>query len=118
MRVLVVEDNVRLAENIASFLRELPQYSVDWAEDGETALRLAQDRPYDVVVLDLRLPRMSGIEVLAGLRVAKNRVPVLILSADYDKTSVVRAFEAGADDYLCKPFDLNELLAGINALGR
>ena len=118
VRVLIVEDEVRLAENIATALREGPQHSVDWADDGETALSLAQDRPYDVVVLDLRLPRMSGIDVLVGLRVAKNRVPVLIISANYDKTSVVRALEAGADDFLGKPFDLHELFGRIEALGR
>lgn len=116
MRVLIVEDEVRLAENIANALREGPQYSVDLAEDGETALSLAQDRPYDVVVLDLRLPRMCGIDVLTRLRVAKNHVPVLILTANHDKASVIRSFEAGADDYIDKPFDLAELLHRIKAL--
>jgi two-component system response regulator PhoP len=116
MRVLLVEDEVRLAQNIASALRENPQCSVDLAEDGETALSLAQRQFYDVVVLDLMLPRMCGIDVLRRLRVAKSQVPVLILTANHDKASVIRSFEAGADDYIDKPFDLPELLARIKAL--
>ena len=74
MRVLIVEDEARLAGNIASALREGPQYSVDWTEDGETARSLAQHRPYDVMVLYLMLPRMCGIEVLTTLRLAKSDI--------------------------------------------
>lgn len=116
MRVLLVEDEVRLAENIASALRESPQCSVDLAEDGETGLSLVQRHSYDVLVLDLRLPRMCGIDVLTKLRAARSRVPVLILTANHDQASVIRAFEAGADDYISKPFDLAELLARIKGL--
>jgi len=116
MRVLLVEDEVRLAENIASALRENLQCSVDLAEDGENALSFVQLRSYDVVVLDLMLPRMCGIDVLTRLRVAKCRVPVLILTANHDKAAVIRSFQAGADDYIEKPFDLAELLARIKAL--
>jgi two-component system response regulator PhoP len=116
MRVLLVEDEVRLAENIGSALRENLQCSVDLAEDGETALSCAQRQTYDVVVLDLMLPGMCGIDFLTRLREAKSRVPVLILTANHDKASVIRSFEAGADDYMGKPFDLAELLTRINAL--
>jgi len=118
MRVLIVEDEVRLAANIAIALREGLQYSVDWAEDGETALSLAEHRPYDLMVLDLMLPRMCGIEVLTRLRSAKSHIPVLILTANHDSATIARSLEAGANDYLGKPFDLHELLSRIKALGR
>jgi two-component system response regulator PhoP len=118
MRVLIVEDEKRVAENLATALREGPGYAVDLAEDGEIGLQLAQNGVYDLVVLDLMLPAMSGMEVLARLRRSGEPVPVLVLTAQVGKASVIELLNAGADDYLGKPFDLGELLARIKALIR
>ena len=118
MRVLIVEDEPRLAENIARSLRESAGYAVDIAPDGEEALFLAEANVYDAVLLDLMLPKRSGLEVLTRLRKAGQRTPVLVLTARDDKESVVALLNAGADDYLTKPFDLGELLARVKALIR
>lgn len=118
MRVLVVEDEVRLAENVAASLRELAGYAVDIAHDGEDGLFLAQSNPYDLVLLDLMLPRLSGGDVLKMLRTAGQETPVLVLTARDEKGSIVAVLNAGADDYLSKPFDLGELIARCKALIR
>lgn len=118
MRVLVVEDEKRLAENIARSLRESAGYAVDIAADGEDGLFMAESNPYDAVLLDLMLPRMHGLELLKRLRVAKQSTPVLVLTARDEKESIVALLNAGADDYLTKPFDLGELLARTKALIR
>lgn len=118
MRVLVVEDELRMAENIARSLREGASYAVDIATDGEEGLYMAQSEPYDAVLLDLMLPRLDGLEVLKQLRHSKQHTPVLVLTAREEKESVVALLNAGADDYLTKPFDLGELLARTKALIR
>ena len=118
MRVLVVEDELRMAENIARSLREGASYAVDIATDGEEGLYMAQSEPYDAVLLDLMLPRLDGLEVLKQLRHSKRHTPVLVLTAREEKESVVALLNAGADDYLTKPFDLGELLARTKALIR
>src|SRR5215831_18452258 len=118
MRVLIVEDERRLAENIARSLRESASYAVDVALDGEEGLYMAQSNPYDLVVLDLMLPKLDGLAVLKRLRSGGAETPVLILTARDDKESVVRLLNAGADDYVAKPFDLGELLARTKALIR
>jgi two-component system response regulator PhoP len=118
MRVLIVEDELRLAENVATALREGPGFAVDCAEDGETGLMLAQNRCYDLIVLDLMLPRMDGPTVLRRIRAAKDETPVLILTARDEVHSTISLLNAGADDYLSKPFDLGELLARVKALVR
>ncbi len=119
MRVLIIEDEMRLAENIADALREGPGYAVDLAEDGETGeLLLHQQDVYDAVILDLMLPKKSGVDVLHSLRQKGNRTPVLVLTARTEKAWTVRLLDAGADDYLAKPFDLGELLARVKALVR
>jgi DNA-binding response OmpR family regulator len=118
MRVLIVEDERRLAENIARSLRESASYAVDVALDGEDGLYMAQSNPYDLVVLDLMLPKIDGLTLLKRLRAEGAEMPVLILTARDDKESVVTLLNAGADDYLAKPFDLGELLARAKALIR
>ena len=118
MRVLIVEDETRLAQNIAAAIREAAGYAVDLAADGETGLDLASNGVYDLMVLDLMLPRMNGLDVLRRLRSSRNITPVLILTAQTGKESVVELLNAGADDYLAKPFDLGELLARVKALIR
>src|ERR1700676_2269848 len=118
MRVLIVEDEPRLAENVARSLRESAGYAVDVAPDGEEGLFLADANVYDALLLDLMLPKLSGLEVLTPLRNAGQATPVLVLTARDDKESVVALLNAGADDYLTKPFDLGELLARTKALIR
>jgi len=118
MRVLIVEDERRLAENIARSLRESASYAVDVALDGEDGLYMAQSNPYDLVVLDLMLPKMDGLSVLKKIRAGGADTPVLILTARDDKESIVTLLNAGADDYVAKPFDLGELLARAKALIR
>ena len=118
MRVLIVEDEPRLAENIARSLRESAGYAVDVAPDGQEGWFLAEANVYDAMLLDLMLPKLSGLEVLTRLRKAGQRTPVLVLTARDDKESIVKLLNAGADDYLTKPFDLGELLARVKALIR
>lgn len=118
MRVLLVEDELRLAENIARALRDGPGYAVDHAEDGETANALAIDSCYDLILLDLNLPKMEGATVLRLLRQRKDQTAVLVLTARGERESVVALLNAGADDYLTKPFDLGELIARAKALIR
>jgi len=117
MRVLVIEDEQRLAENIVAALRETG-LAVDHAPDGEAGSLLAEQGVYDAIVLDLMLPGKSGQRVLQDLRRNKIHTPVLILTAQEGKASVVSLLNTGADDYLSKPFDLGELLARIKALIR
>jgi two-component system, OmpR family, response regulator len=117
MRILLVEDERRLAENILAALRET-RLAVDHAADGEAGSHLAEQGVYDAIVLDLMLPAKSGQRVLQDLRRKRLHTPVLILTAQEGKESVVNLLNAGADDYLGKPFDLGELLARIKALIR
>jgi DNA-binding response OmpR family regulator len=118
MRILVVEDEPRLAENIARSLREVAGYAVDIAPDGQEGQFMAESNEYDAVLLDLMLPQMDGMELLGRIRNAGVRTPVLVVTARDDKESVVALLNAGADDYLTKPFDLGELLARTKALIR
>jgi DNA-binding response OmpR family regulator len=117
MRVLLIEDEPRLAENIVAALREIGM-AVDHAEDGVVGSHLAEQDVYDAIILDLMLPRKTGQQVLHDLRREKRHAPVLILTAQEGKETIVELLNAGADDYLSKPFDLGELLARIKALIR
>ena len=117
MRVLLIEDEQRLAENIIAALRETG-LAVDHAADGKTGSYLGEQDVYDAIVLDLMLPGKGGQSILADLRRKKLHTPVLILTAQEGKESIVELLNAGADDYLSKPFDLGELLARIKALIR
>jgi two-component system response regulator PhoP len=118
MRALIVEDEARLARNIAQALRENAGYAVDIAPDGQEGLFLAESNAYDVVLLDLMLPKVDGLGLLTEIRRVGQHTPVLILTARDEKESVVALLNAGADDYLTKPFDLGELLARTKALVR
>jgi len=118
VRVLIIEDEKRLAGNIARSLREGAGYAVDCAHDGEEGLYMAESNPYDLVVLDLMLPGIEGLSVLERMRTARNPSPVLILTARDDRESVIALLNAGADDYVTKPFDLGELIARAKALIR
>jgi DNA-binding response OmpR family regulator len=118
MRVLLIEDEARLAGNVAAALREGPGFAVDYAEDGETGVSLAGNRCYDLIILDLMLPRLNGMGVLQRVRAQKDQTPVLVLTARGEVHSKINLLNAGADDYLSKPFDLGELLARVKALIR
>jgi two-component system OmpR family response regulator len=118
MRILVIEDEVLLARSVARALREEGSYIVDLAHDGEDGLHLALTEPYDLILLDLLLPKVDGLTVLRKFRARGTRTPVLILSARDMKTDVVTGLDLGADDYLTKPFDIHELLARCRALVR
>ena len=116
--VLLIEDNRGIAEMVGEFL-ERRKYSLDYAGDGVTGLRLASQNSYDVVVLDLMLPGMDGLEVCRRLRAeTKKATPVLMLTARDTLEDKVAGLDAGADDYLVKPFEIRELEARIRALIR
>ncbi|HVH88485.1 MAG TPA: response regulator transcription factor [Terriglobales bacterium] len=118
MRVLVVEDERRLAQNVARSLREVAGFAVDLAYDGEDGLFMAEGNPYDLIILDLMLPVIHGLQLLERLRRNGKRIPVLVLTARDEKEWVVKLLNAGADDYLSKPFDLGELIARAKAIIR
>lgn len=118
MRVLIVEDEPRLAQNIARALKDGPGYAVDVAPDGEEALLLCGTGGYDLIVLDLMIPKLAGKDVLRRLRAAKDGTPVLVLTAIGETETTIALLNAGADDYMTKPFDLGELIARVRALIR
>ena len=117
MRVLVVEDDVRLASVLKRGLEE-EGYAVDLARDGTDGLWMATENPYDAVVLDVMLPGIDGFEVCRRLRDAQVWAPVLMLTARDEVSDRVRGLDAGADDYVVKPFSLLELAARLRALAR
>lgn len=117
MRVLIVEDNAELARQVKGTL-EHERFVVDIAGDGEDGLFLAETEPYDVVILDLGLPKLDGLSLLQRLRTSGNEVPVLILTSRDTWREKVAGLRAGADDYLAKPFEFEELLARLEALIR
>ncbi len=118
MRVLVVEDEIRLAENIAAGLRDGPGYAVDTSPDGVEALHLCAAGSYDLILLDLMIPGGGGEQVVRRLRAARNATPVLVLTAVQETAKTIDLLNAGADDYMTKPFDLGELIARSRALIR
>jgi DNA-binding response OmpR family regulator len=117
MRVLVVEDSLRLRQTVATWLRR-NGFAVDTSADGEDALFLAETNNYDVIVLDIMLPKLDGLALLQRLRRNGKRTHVLLLTARDTIPDRVRGLELGADDYLVKPFALDELLARVKALCR
>jgi two-component system copper resistance phosphate regulon response regulator CusR len=117
MKLLVVEDDRTVGQYIKRGLEEA-QYVADWVADGGEALQVVGNAPYDLVLLDLRLPGMTGLEVLRALRDRGYTMPVLVLTAQDSVDYKVDALRAGADDYVTKPFAFEELLARIEALSR
>lgn len=117
MRLLLVEDDAMIGESLRQGLRQ-DGYTVDWVQDGRAAETALTDPAYALVLLDLGLPKKDGLALLQGLRAHGNRVPVLILTARDAIADRVRGLDAGADDYLVKPFSLEELGARIRALLR
>ncbi len=117
MRLLLVEDDEMLGASLKKALEHYA-YGVDWVTDGEAAMMAINDSPYAAAVVDVNLPKFSGLEVIKDARRRKNMVPILLLTARDLPQQKVEGLDAGADDYLIKPFDLNELLARIRALVR
>lgn len=117
MRILLVEDEAPLRETLAARLRR-EGFAVDVASDGEEGLYHGREVPFDVAIVDLGLPKMSGMELVRELRAEQKSFPILILTARASWQDKVEGLKAGADDYLVKPFHVEELLARINALLR
>jgi heavy metal response regulator len=117
MTILVVEDEVKITRFIKKGL-EMEHYTVEVAYDGETALELAEINNYDLVILDIMLPKMDGVEVCKKLREKKIETPIIMLTARNTVEDRIRGLDAGADDYLVKPFAFGELVARIRALLR
>lgn len=117
MRILIVEDDVSLSETLKSALAE-QAHSVDHIDNGRSADNALKTESYDAVVLDLTLPDMDGIEVLKRARARNNSVPIIILTATREIPARVSALNNGADDYLTKPFDIDELFARLGAISR
>jgi two-component system, OmpR family, response regulator len=117
MKILVIEDDPTVGQYVKRGLEE-QRWGVDLATDGEEGERLAAAEPYDLVVLDMRLPGRSGMEVLHNIRARGFQHPVLVLTAQDAVDAKVEAFRAGADDYVTKPFAFEELLARVEALSR
>ncbi len=117
MRLLLVEDDTMIGESVLDLLRA-ENYAVDWVKDGEMAETALRTQAYDMVLLDLGLPLRDGVAVLRSLRSRKDRTPVLIATARDSVQQRIEGLDAGADDYVLKPYDLDELLARIRALLR
>ena len=117
MRLLLVEDDPMIGEAVLDLLRA-EHYAVDWVKDGDMAETALRTQNYDLVMLDLGLPRRDGLSVLRSLRSRKERIPVLIATARDSIQQRIEGLDAGADDYVLKPYDLAELLARIRALLR
>ena len=117
MRLLLVEDDPMIGEAVQDLLRA-EHYAVDWVCDGDAADTALRTQPYDLVLLDLGLPKRDGLMVLRDLRTRKDRTPVLVATARDAVAQRIEGLDAGADDYVLKPYDLDELLARIRALLR
>lgn len=117
MRILVVEDEAQLLEQLAERLKKVG-YAVEQAPDGEEGLYIGEEFPLDLAIIDLGLPGISGIELIRRLRSSGKEFPILILTARGNWQDKVEGLEAGADDYVVKPFHVEEVLARLNALLR
>ena len=117
MRILLVEDEAPLRETLGARLKR-EGYAVDMASDGDEGLYMGREVPFDVAVIDLGLPKMSGMDLVRALRADGKKFPILILTARTMWQDKVEGLKAGADDYLVKPFHVEELLARLNALLR
>ena len=114
IKILLLEDDPNLAKSLIKYLQR-NDYEVDWAKQGEEAIDLSYDNKYDLYLFDVNVPLVNGIDVLTGLREAEDRTPTIIISAQIDIDSMTKGFTAGADDYVKKPFDPEELLLRIKA---
>ena len=114
IKILLLEDDPNLAKSLMKYLKR-HDYEVDWAKQGEEAIDLSYDNRYDLYLFDVNVPLVSGIDVLTALRQAEDRTPTIIISAQIDIDSMTKGFTAGADDYVKKPFDPEELLLRIKA---
>lgn len=117
MRILYVEDDVLLGDSVRSSAT-IQGYAIDWLKNGKEALRLVRSQAYDIIILDQRLPEMNGVDVLKSVRAQGVQVPVLLLTACDSLEEKIVGLDAGADDYLTKPFELDELFARIRSLLR
>lgn len=118
MRVLIIEDEIRLARNIAKVLDEEYSWAVDISTEGEDGRHMAMTNPYDLIILDLGLSKIGGLEILQYIRRNNMTVPVLILTARDAADDIIQGLEMGSDDYMVKPFDMRELTARCQALVR
>jgi len=118
MRVLIIEDEIRIARSITKVLDEECSWAVDICTDGEDGHHMAMKNAYDLIILDLGLPKISGLDILKDLRNEGITTPVLILTARDTGEDIVHGLETGSDDYMIKPFDMRELIARCKALIR
>lgn len=117
MRILLIEDNAALADAIKTGLEQV-DYIVEWVEDGESGLVACETNTFSLIILDIMLPQLSGLDLLKKLRSAKNPTSILILTARDAPYQKVEGLDLGADDYMVKPFDMEELRARVRALIR
>jgi two-component system OmpR family response regulator len=117
MRILLVEDDRMIGEAVSVALRDAA-YAVDWVQDGDTALRVLDSQEHQAVLLDLGLPKRDGLEVLRKLRAGGSQLPVIVVTARDAVEDRIKGLDFGADDYLVKPFDIDELLARLRAIIR
>ncbi|HPH78541.1 MAG TPA: response regulator transcription factor [bacterium] len=117
MKILIVEDNKELNEFLVNSLKA-ECYEVDAAQDGQKGLKMAQDNEYDLLMLDLNLPKVNGDQICSLIRSEKVSTPILILTVETDVADKVRLLNSGADDYMTKPFSLEELVARVKAMLR
>jgi DNA-binding response OmpR family regulator len=117
MRILLTEDNFIVGKSIKQIL-ENKKYLVDWVQDGESCETALRTTNFDIIILDINLPDISGIEIIKKIRAKKNYTPILVVSARNSLENKIEGLDLGADDYLTKPFDYEELLARINSLHR
>lgn len=113
-KILLLEDEPNLAKTLIKYL-SMHQYTITWVQDGEEALEKTYDNTYDLYLFDINVPLLNGIDLLQSLRDAEDFTPTIIISAQIDLTSITLSFSAGADDYVKKPFDPEELLVRIQA---
>lgn len=117
MRILLVEDDHMIGEAVSVALKDVA-YAVDWVKDGDTACSTLKYGEHQAVLLDLGLPKRDGLEVLRQLRQSGSTIPVIVITARDDLETRINGLDSGADDYLVKPFDVNELLARLRAVTR
>lgn len=117
MRILIVEDEIRLAEALGEIMKS-QKYSVDIVNDGEDGLDYAMSDIYDVILMDVMLPKMNGFDIVKKIREEKIQTPVIMLTAKDETSDKIKGLDCGADDYLTKPFEPDELLARVRAVSR